>query len=217
MCIRDRYGDDWTAFYSWCKKSDAWNAFEKNGTSCPSLTITSSQQAFLYSYRAQGNYMVREYCQLFLQLHRLEPNFFDTDFDNALDDVRVQMWRLKDKTNSVWKGLDAPGQNGYKLTYQYFCFVPLAYQLLIERPTPFTPELTANEKKALKAFAGGLEVTQEFVPDSWLSPDIQIETKHHDGGDKSCQCKMKRRKTRSLGGTVLEVVKRGLPMGRERV
>ena len=170
MCIRDSY--------SWCKKTDAWNAFEKNGTSCPSLTITSSQQSFLYSYRAQGDYKVRDYCQLFLQLHRLEPNFFDADFDNALDDVRVQMWRLKDKSNSVWKGLDSPGQNGYKMTYQYFCFAPLAYQLLIERPTPPTPELTANEKKALKAFAGGLEATQEFVPDSWFSPDIQMETQN---------------------------------------
>ena len=167
--------EDWEAFNAWCKKTDAWNSFSKDGVTCPSLTITQSEQSFLFAYRNTAQVMA--YLLDWINLHRVNSDFFDSDFDNALDDVRVSMWRYKDTNGKPWKGLDAPSTNGYKLYYQGICFSTIARQL-IHPPVPPVPEneFSANEHNALKAFAGGLEATQEFVPDSWFSPDIQIET-----------------------------------------
>ena len=166
--------DDWSGFYSWCKKTDAWNAFTKSGVSCPSLTITSSKSSFLNSYRSSAQ--VQYYLGLWMACHRYDPNFFNEAFDDALDDIRVSVWRHKNTNGNVWKGIDSPSSNGYKLYYQQICFAPLAYQVFVNIPEPPAPELSRNELKALKAFAGSLEATQEFVPDSWFSPDIQMET-----------------------------------------
>ena len=165
---------DWENIYTWCKKTDAWNSFTKNGVTPPSLTITSSQQSFLTSYRSSA--IMHTYFQVLLLLQKKDPSFFDEEFDNALDDVRVSIWRNKDANGKPWKGIDTPGQNSYKLYYQSLSFQPIAWQRLLVTPPPLPePELTNNEKKALKAFAGGLEATQEFVPDSWFTPVNQME------------------------------------------
>ena len=154
--------------------------------------------------------MIMAYLHLWLQLHRVDSNFFDTDFDNALDDVRVSIWRYKNGNGRPWKGIDSPSQNQYRLYYQYASFAPIAWQrLLTVKPTPPPPnEFTANEHKALKAFAGGLEATQEFVPDSWFSPGNKLSPEY-DEGDETWKIP-KSKKRRSLGGRGLEAVRKGL-------
>ena len=194
--------EDWESFYSWTKKTDAWNQFTKDGVTPPTLVNTSSQQSFLNSYRAPGNeYNVMNYLQLWLQLHKRDSNFFDSAFDDALDDVRVSIWRYKDSNGKPWKGIDSPSTNTYRLAYQYICFAPVAWQVLLAEPAPPpAPALTNNELKALKAFAGGLEATQEFVPDDWSSPDIQMEPDNSMLEEKSW--KKQKIWRRSLGETV---------------
>ena len=124
----------------------------------------------MFSYRS--NIFIQDYCRRFFILRRLDSDFYDTDFQDALDDVRYAMWRYKSDNGKVWKGLDSPSQNQYKLYYQWIVFSPIADQLIEAKTVPPIPphEFTNNEHKALKSFAGALEATQEFVPDSWFSP-----------------------------------------------
>ena len=155
-----------------------------------------------------------DYLQLFIQCRRVDPDFFDADFDSALDDVRVSVWRHKGEDGKPWKGIDTPSQNGYKLFYQGICFTPLAYQVIFRTAPPPTPEpeLTNNEKKALKAFAAGLEATQEFVPDSWFSPEYKLRPNNSISEVKTWKKSTKR--GRSLGDLV-RGSRKVLRMGRQ--
>ena len=145
-----------------------------------------------------------DYFLLFLYLKKTDSDFFDEEFDEALDDMRVSVWRNKDSSGKPWKGIDSPSQNNYKLAYQKFLFTPLAWQRILQSVTPPVPpnEFTTNEHIALKAFAGGLEATQEFVPDSWLSPGIQMEADQSKSEDVNWT--KQRTWRRSLGETVAE-------------
>ena len=163
MCIRDS------------KKTDAWNQFTQDGVTPPSLTVTSNEQNFLFAYRSYGQ--VTQYWAAWWRIICQNGSIPSSVYED-LDNIRVSIWRQKDESGKPWKGIDTPGSNDYKLRYQSWIFRTWAEAWLAEntKPPPTPPnEFSANEHKALKAFAGGLEATQEFVPDEWLSPEIQME------------------------------------------
>ena len=166
-------------FWKWCKKTDAWNAFTQDGVTPPSLTITSSEQSFMTSYRSDG-YVVDYFAKWWIAVV-LNAGEIDYDFYDDMDKIRVEIWRNKNTSGAPWKGIDSPSQNSYKLRYQYICFniwFEQWYWLKVKQaiPSPKPDAFTSNELKALRAFAGALEATQEFVPDSWFSPDTNEDT-----------------------------------------
>ena len=197
--------DAWEHFYNLTRNSNAWNAFTADsGTKVPQIRETGSQQSFLQARRKLVG--VAEYFQLAFEVAKVHNSWtWPDEMYDALDDIRVSIWRQYNSSGKPWKGILNPdstySSTEDRMDMQYWTFGIWARDYLRRNALPPTPpnEFSANEHLALKAFAGGLEATQEFVPDSWISPDNQMETTENlQSEDKS----WKKSKTwrRSLGG-----------------
>ena len=203
------------ACYNFIKNSSAWNQFITPGNkTVPSLTVSSGTNSLWGSER--DNHALQSYVSDLVAVYRLNGGSWPDEIYDALDGIRTNIWVNLNGSGKPFNGVGEANDSDTIIRYQALCFGIFArYWLANYRVPPPPNEFTANEHKALKAFAGGLEATQEFVPDSWFSPDNQIETSKHDGGDETWKIpQSKKRRRRNLGVHVLEVVRKVPLMGR---